>query len=130
MKIKILFLTIIPTAFLMTISGQKAEPNRIKFARGGTNATANGVLKTGEEEDFVVAAKAGQKISLKVVSVPKGNIFDFTVAGNGFDFKTGADSYSNLTFAAPETGDYLVTVRRRPLNKLAKAKFILTVIIK
>jgi hypothetical protein len=110
--------------------GGKAEPNRIKFAKGKTSAVVSGTLSNNDEMDYVFAAKAGQKVSLKVVSNPTGDLFDFTIAGDGFEFQTEYDSYSKYDFTVMETGDYLVTVRKKPTGKAPKAKFFLTLTIK
>jgi len=67
---------------------------------------------------------------LKVTSVPKGSLFDFDLAGDGFDLETQHDTYSDYTFTAPQTGDFLVYVRKRPTASVTKAKFYLTLAIK
>jgi len=49
--------------------------------------------------------RAGQKITLKVVSVPKGNLFSFDVDGTkGIELKTEYDSYDDYIFTAPGDG--------------------------
>ncbi len=111
--------------------GGKAEPNRIKFARGKSSVVMSGTLSNNQEMEYVFSAKAGQKIMLKVVSVPKGNLFSFSVDGaEGIELETEYDSYADYTFTAPQTGDYLVTVTKRPTEKVPKAKFLLTLTTK
>lgn len=110
--------------------GGKAEPNRIKFAKGKSRAILSGTLSNNEQMEYVFGAKAGQTITLKVVSNPKGNLFNFTIDGDGFDVETEYDSYSEYSFTAPQTGDYLVFVRKRPTDKVPKARFSLSVSIK
>ena len=105
------------------VFGQKAEPKRISFERGKTSATVTGTLSNDQEMDFVFGAKAGQTVKLKVTSQPKGNLFDFRIAGDGFEFETDYDSYSEYSFTAPATGDYLVFVRKRPTQRVRRAKF-------
>lgn len=117
-----------PAAFAQ--GGGKAEPNRVKFAKGKTSAIVSGTLSNNQEMDYVFGAKAGQEITLKVVSNPKGDLFDFTIGGDGFDVETEYDSYAEYTFTAPQTGDYLFSVRKRPTQKVPKAKFFLTLSIK
>ena len=70
------------------VFGQKAEPKRISFERGKTSATVTGTLSNDQEMDFVFGAKAGQTVKLKVTSQPKGNLFDFRIAGDGFEVET------------------------------------------
>ncbi len=111
--------------------GGKAEPNRIKFAKGKSGATVSATLSNDQQMEYIFSAKAGQKITLKVTSVPKGNLFSFAVAGaEDIELETEYDSYADYTFTAPQTGDYLVTVTKRPTEKVPKAKFSLTLTIK
>jgi hypothetical protein len=133
MKTKITILAFLlfifaPAAFAQ--GGGKAEPNRIKFAKAKATATVFGTLSNNQEMDYVFGAKAGQKITLKVTSQPKGGFFDFDLMGDGFDLETEYDSYSDYSFTAPQTGDYLVSVRKRPTEKTPKAKFFLTLSVK
>lgn len=110
--------------------GGKAEPKRVQFAKAKTSVTVSGKLSNNQQMEYVFGAKAGQKITLKVVSNPKGDLFDFTIDGDGFDVETEYDSYSEYSFTAPQTGDYLIFVRKRPTEKVPKAKFFLTLSIK
>ncbi|MBK8150789.1 MAG: hypothetical protein IPK58_21955 [Acidobacteria bacterium] len=112
------------------VFAQKAEPMRIKFAKGKSSATITNTLSNDEEMDLVFSAKKDQSVSLKVSSKPKGNFFDFTLGGDGFDLETEMDSYSEYAFRAPETGDYLVTVRKRPTETAPTAKFYLVLTIR
>ena len=50
--------------------------------------------------------------------------------GDGFDFAPGQDANYDLTFTAPETGDYLVTVRNQPAGKVKAASFMLRLAIR
>ena len=118
-------------ASVLVQSGGKAEPNRITFTKGKSNAIVSGALSNNQEKEYVFGARAGQKITLKVVSVPKGNLFSFDVDGTkGIELKTEYDSYNDYIFTTPATGDYLVTVTKKPTEKVPKARFTLTLKIK
>jgi hypothetical protein len=81
--------------------------------------------------EYIFGAKAGQFVTLKVVSVPKGNLFSFSIDGaNGIELETEYDSYADYSFTAPETGDYRITVTKRPTEKVSRAKFSLSLTIK
>lgn len=109
--------------------GGKAEPNRISFKRGATSATVRGYLRHGEQMEYVFAATKGQKVSLKIVSTPKGEFHYFTIKTD-FGFVSDYDINFDWTFDAPETGDYLVSVNLRPTDKVRQGRFSLTLAIK
>jgi hypothetical protein len=111
-------------------NGGKAEPNRISFKKGANRAIVTKTLKMDEEMEYIFGAKSGQKISLKIVSTPRGKFSAFKVLGDGFDFASEYDNNYDLTFTAPETGNYLVFVKLRPTDKIKSARFALTLSIK
>ncbi|MCD9186153.1 MAG: hypothetical protein LUM44_06955 [Pyrinomonadaceae bacterium] len=110
-------------------NGGKAEPQRIQFAKGKSSTVLTGTLSNDEQMEYVFGAKKGQTITLKVTSNPKGKLFDFDLAGDDFELETERDYYDDYAFTAPETGDYLVFVRKRPTEKVTRAKFFLTLTI-
>ena len=109
--------------------GGKAEPSRISFQKGATSATVSRYLKHGEQMEYVFAATKGQKVSLKIVSTPKGKFHYFTIKSD-FGFVSDYDINFDWTFDAPETGDYFVTVTLRPTDKVRQGRFRLTLTIK
>src|SRR5436309_8865595 len=54
----------------MAQHGGKAEPNRIEFKRGTTSTTINGTVRGSEVAEYVLAAKKGQRLIIKLTSVP------------------------------------------------------------
>ncbi len=109
---------------------QKAEPLRIKFAKGKTSATVTDRLSGDEEMDLVFGASKGQTVTLKVTSDPAGKLFNFKIGGDGFEFGNDEESYEEYSFEAPETGDYLVWIRKLPSKKVPSAKFYLILTIR
>ena len=59
--------------------GGKAEPNRIEFKRGANSTTINGKVRGDEEAEYVLAARKGQKLTIKLSSVPSRFCFNFWV---------------------------------------------------
>jgi hypothetical protein len=111
-------------------SAQKAEPLRVKFAKGKTTATMTGTLSNDQEMYFVFGAKKDQIVKLRVTSVPKGKFFEFGVTGDGFEVETEYDYYDNFSFKVPETSDYYVFMRKRPTERVTSAKFYFVVSIR
>ena len=130
-KLSILMAILFLCAASSFAQGGKAEPNRIKFTKGKSSAGVSGTLSNNQQMEYVFSAKAGQTVTLKVTSAPKGTLFSFSVDGaNGIELETEYDSYSDYTFTLPETGDYLVSVAKKPTEKVPKAKFLLTLTIR
>jgi hypothetical protein len=104
------------TALLVLASipalAQKAEPLRIEFKKGATSAAINDKVRGDEEAEYVVAAKKGQRFSVKLTSSPRrSSCFDFRAE------QASAPSQQDCNYeyaqTVPQTGDYLITVVRR-----------------
>ena len=109
--------------------GGKAEPLRIEFKRGTTNTTVNGVVHGSEEAEYVLAAKKGQRLVIKLTSIPtKSSVFQLLGEGNdtlGLEYDANFD-YSGVL---PKTGDYFINVRR-PTEAKGTSRYRLSVSVK
>ena len=112
-----MLLMIIDCSVTMAQHGGKAEPLRIEFKRGATSTTINGAVRGSEEAEYVLAAKKGQRLIIKLTSVPvKSSVFQLLGEDNdtlGLEYDANYD-YSGVL---PKTGDYFINVKR-----LAQAK--------
>jgi len=105
------------TPAVVSAQGGKAEPLRIAFNRGAYSATISESVRGDEEAEYVLAAKEGQRLIIRLTSVPaKSSVFE--LFGEGDDtagFKHEANfSYSGVL---PKTGDYFITVKRSTAAK-------------
>ncbi len=108
--------------------GQKAMPKRIQFAKGKTSKTVTGRLSNNQEMDFVINARQGQKLQIWISSRPRGKYHSFSVLGtDGIDFATDYDVNYSINRRLPASGDYLITVKKRPTRRNRTARFYLTV---
>ena len=107
--------TAIATAMLVLVApvavlAGGAEPLRIEFKRGAYSATISESVRGDEEAEYVLGAKQGQRLTIKLTSVPdKSSAFEFFSeddTGNPHDTQL---SYSGVL---PMTGDYFITVKR------------------
>ena len=56
--------------------GGKAEPNRIEFKRGTHSTTISGTVRGDEQAEYVLSAKKGQRLVIKLTSAPlKSSVF-------------------------------------------------------
>ena len=108
--------------------GGKAEPNRIEFKRGTTSTTVSGVVHGDEEAEYVLSAKKGQRLIIKLTSVPvKSSCFDLKgpdQADVGLEYDCNWDYSKPL----PATGDYFISVARTSQGKgTSRYRLIVTV---
>ena len=109
--------------------GGKAEPLRIEFARGTTSKTINEKIKDQQEAEYVLGAKKGQRLTIKLTSVPyRSSVFDIKAPG---DADLGLEYDANYTFnkILPVTGDYFITVVR-PTSAKGTSSYKLVITIK
>jgi hypothetical protein len=111
----------------VSAQGGKAEPNRIQFAPGKSSATLTGTLSNGQEMEYVFTASKGQKVTIKNT---RRNLFDFKVFSEENFSEGDFDSSSSYTFEIPETGDYLLFVRKKQVRSPRTARFSITLTIK
>lgn len=107
--------------------GGKAEPNHIKFATGKSSATLTGTLSNAQEMEYVFAANKGQVVTIKNA---RKNLFDFRVFSEEHFPEGDFDSSPSYTFEIPETGDYMLFVRKKQVRSPRTARFSITLIIK
>jgi hypothetical protein len=107
--------------------GGKAEPNRIQFTAGKSSITLTGTLSNSQEMEYVFAAKKGQTVTVKMSNT---SLFDYRVFKPDVDFETEFESSPVSTFELPETGDYLLFVRKKLIQRPRTARFTLTFAVK
>ena len=136
--VKVIKLAIlIPVSMIMLVGcpaaiaqrGGKAEPNRIEFKRGTTSTIVSGTVRGDEEAEYVLAAKKGQRLIIKLTSVPvKSSVFQLLGEDNdtlGLEYDANYD-YSGVL---PKTGDYFITVTR-PGRSKGTSRYKLTVTVR
>jgi len=109
--------------------GGKAEPNRIEFKRGTSTTTVNDKIKNAEEAEYVFAAKKGQRLTIKLTSVPsRSAVFDLKAPE---DADLGLEYDANYSFnkVLPVSGEYFLVVVR-PTSAKGSSSYRLVVTIR
>jgi hypothetical protein len=129
--------TLVSAAFPLLIActpaiaqrGGKAEPNRIEFKRGTTTTTISDTVRGDEQAEYVIGAKKGQKLVIKLTSVPaKSSVFQLLGPDNdtlGLEYDANYDFSGKL----PQTGDYFITVAR-PGGSKGTSRYKLTITVR
>ena len=109
--------------------GGKAEPNRIEFKRGTTSATISGVVRNTEQAEYVLSAREGQRLIIKLTNTPaKSSCFDLK-GPDGADVGLEYDCNWNYSKVLPATGDYLIVVAR-PSQARGSSRYRMTTTIR
>jgi hypothetical protein len=107
-----LLITITTCSVSLAQGGGKAEPLRIEFKRGANSAIVSGKVRGTEEAEYLLAARKGQKLIIKLTSVPRrSSVFDLKAPDNA-DLGLEYDANYGYTGVLPRTGDYLIVVVR------------------
>ena len=109
--------------------GGKAEPLRIEFKRGTNSRTISGTVHGSEEAEYVLSARKGQRLIIKLTSMPvKSSVFQLLGEDND---TLGLEYDANFSYSGvlPKTGDYFISVRR-PTEAKGTSRYRLTITIR
>lgn len=109
--------------------GGKAEPGRIEFKRGASSTTVSDVIHGDEEAEFVLAAKKGQRLTIKITSMPvKSSVFQLLGEDND-TLGLEHDANFDISIVLPKTGDYFINVKR-PTEARGTSRFKLAITVR
>ena|ERR1043165_6079109 len=124
-----LFFLFLATGAAFAQRGGKAEPNRIEFKRGTSTTIISDVLHNDEQAEYVLSARQGQRLIIKLTNVPaKSACFDLK-GPDGVDVGLEYDCNWNYAKVLPATGEYFLTVSR-PSQAKGTSRYKMTVTIR
>jgi hypothetical protein len=96
----------------VTLTLAEGVRKRIKFPRGSSSTVINNAVLRDEIDQYIVNARAGQKMKVDITSVEDNASFQITgpdktqlLPGAGFD-----DDVKHWNGELPESGDYTIEV--------------------
>ena len=96
----------------VTVTLAEGVRKRIKFPRGSTSTVINNAVLRDEIDQYILNARAGQKMKVDISSIEDNASFQITrpdktqlLPGAGFD-----DDAKHWNGELPETGDYVIEV--------------------
>lgn len=109
--------------------GGKAEPLRIQLKPGSSSTVISDSIKNDQQAEYVLAAKKGQRLIMKLTSVPRRSaVFDLTAPDHA-DLGLEYDANYDFSGVLPVTGDYLIIVVR-PTSSPGKASYKLSISVR
>lgn len=113
------------TLFRQDTGETKPASRRIQFPRGSSSTTVRSKVSLALPDTFIVGARAGQVMSVRITAPRKAATFAVMTAKTT---KSLTDTYqTNWTGTLPETGDYIIYVES---DDESGSTYSLTVIIK
>jgi hypothetical protein len=123
--VTITMLLVVPVSILA-----EGAPERVRFQRGHSSTTLRGRIAGFDTKDYVVGAKAGQAMALRLSSPNSSTYFViYSINGRATDMNETTEWSENLS----ESGDYVIRVfmmRSAARRKGSAANFILSISIK
>ncbi len=98
---------------LATISGAaEGLHKKLRFARGSNSATVEGAVVRGDRDEYVLGARAGQKMTVSITSLEDNAVFQIYKPGNKETLEGAGEEEDATRWSGklPATGDYLIVV--------------------
>lgn len=124
-----IFITFVFISFSLTCAAftQAHDLLKLRFAKGKTTKTVSDAVLRDETTTYLVNAKSGQRMSVKITSIEKNAVFTIQTPSGEFVENAGEmDDQTNWSGKLSATGDYKIEVAPTRGN----ATYRLTVSIK
>jgi hypothetical protein len=99
------------TVGTFAISSRDGITKRVKFAKGRSSVTLSNAVIRGDQDTYILGAKAGQRMTVRVTAFE--NNAAFQIEGPNGEYLEGAgemDDATNVTVRLPASGDYRIIV--------------------
>ena len=85
---------------------------RVRFAAGTSSATIRGAVIRGDRDRYIVGAKRGQQMTVKITSEEDNAVFQIYFAGEqeALEGAGESDDATNWTGELPADNDYVIVV--------------------
>ena len=129
MKLRIMFSMILTLCVLSLVMEAAADgvTKRVRFAKGKSSATLSGSVVRGDRDTYILGAKGGQRMTVKITSVENNAVFQIENP-EGEYLENAGDGDDAMTWRGtlPDKGNYKIIVGGTRGN----ASYRLTVSIK
>ena len=123
------FKALAAAALLMALPASAQQQTHVAFAKGASSATLKGSIKGDQDHSYLIDARAGQTMTVKLTSTKGGAEMNVFAPGNEAAISLGAEDPYNVTVVLPTTGRYEVQVyqMRASARRGETANYTLTI---
>lgn len=93
-----------------SVAQDHSRTERVEFARGTSSATLHGNIHGYDTVDYVLSARAGQTLNVRLQPTNASAYFNVTKQGADEALFVGSTSGNQFTGRLPANGDYVVRV--------------------
>ena len=97
-------------ATLPAAAQDHSRTERVQFARGASSATLHGNVHGYDTVDYVLGARGGQTLNVRLQPTNASAYFNITKQGADEALFVGSTSGNSFTGRLPSSGDYVVRV--------------------
>lgn len=103
---------LLPVLLALTMGADQDTTRRIRFARGASSAVVEGAVLRGERAVYLVGARAGQQMRVRVVSPEENAVFQLHSPPRGATLRGAGETDDAKAWSGtlPRTGDYRIVV--------------------
>jgi len=112
------------------VTASQNKPQRVRFEKGRSSATIHGHVAGFDTQDYVIAARAGQQMDIRITA---SNASTYFVLYSINDRATDMNETDHYSLETTESGDYVIRVfmmRSAARRKGATYNYSLTISIK
>ncbi len=115
-------------AFAFSSVWAQGVKRKVRFAKGASSTTIKGAVIRGESDRYYISAKAGQKMTVKIISLEKNAVFQIYYHGEEESLPGAGDGddATNWSGELPIDNEYVIVVGGTRGN----ASYTLTISIK
>ena len=95
---------------LPAVAQDHSRTERVQFARGASSATLHGNIHGYDTVDYVLGARGGQTLNVRLQPTNASAYFNITKQGADEALFVGSTSGNSFTGRLPSSGDYVVRV--------------------
>lgn len=111
MRLLCLPVFVLTLVFAHGCAGQSGATKRVRFAKGHTSATYKGAVVRGTRDRYVVGARAGQLMTVRITSGEQNAVFSITDPSGAFINGAGdEDDATRWNGRLSASGDFAIEV--------------------
>ena len=95
---------------MITVAGQQEYNRRVKLLPGQKPTVIDGKIANWSYDNYVIRARAGQKLTVRIVSEDKGAYFMVNPTKNRGETLNSIQEATEWSGAVPRTGEYMIHV--------------------